>query len=225
MAHAARGQPTLETIPTSAFEEILLNLSTDDLAATHVSSQELFHKCSEYILHGQIKSNWENTEVLRLTRLGCIDRQPESPTEEDIWKGYWDCISVQKRQQYPSYYCICLNIEKLNNYEIAQLISFYKGRMQYLLFEKKKSKYSYRPIVGIRLGYKILEKFYWKRDINYKLVFKTFRTLQFPSFRWKRSYADIQDEEREESLQEERRESLRRLASEITIRTRSLCLS
>ena len=81
MAHVARRQPTLETIPTSAFEEILANLSTDDLAATHVSSQKLFHRCSEYILHGQIKSNWENTEILKFTALGCIDRHPESPTE------------------------------------------------------------------------------------------------------------------------------------------------
>ena len=129
MADANKRQPNLETIPTPTFEKILSYLCTDGLAILHVTSTTLFARCWIYIKHGKAKSEQEAIESLRFAHLDRTGDPKQSVEEEGILKGQWDWIQVRKRRQYPAYHCICLNIERLDNYDIERLISFYKERM------------------------------------------------------------------------------------------------
>ena len=226
MANANKRQPTLETIPTPTFEKILSYLCTDGLAILHVTSTTLFARCSIYIKHGKAKSEQEAIESLRFTQLDQTGDPKQLVQEEGNLKGQWDWIQVRKKRQYPLYHCICLNIEKLDKYEMARLISFYKDTMEYLIFVKRNAKFCYRPIVGVKLGYRILEKFYLKRNLNYKLVFEAFRSLQTPCLpsNWENSYNDIRDFKRSSMIDEIRQRTLRKFSSEITLRMRTLWL-
>ena len=167
---------TLDTLPQLPFEKILQNLKAEDIAALHVTTENLFSKCSDYILHSKEKRNWEESERLRR-----VSARPKKEVllevEEEILQGYWDCALVHRKHQYPPFYCICLDLKrKFSRNEISKLVEHYKHRMQYFIFKYRTSKWRYFPLIGVRLGYRHLELV---PSLDYKVLFDTYRPLEY----------------------------------------------
>ena len=173
-------EPFLETLPQLAFETILRNLEAEDVAALHVTSEKLFWRCSEFLLHSKEKQNWDESENIRKSQ-SKQNKNEISEAEEEILQGHWDCALVHRRRQYPSFYCICLDLKrKFSRYEISRLVEHYKHRMQYFIFKYRTSRWRYFPIIGVRLGYRHLELV---PSLDYKVLFDTYRPLQFHTLR------------------------------------------
>ena len=170
-------QATLENLPQVPIEIILRLLKAEDIAALHVSSQKLFWRCSEFILHSKEKKNWEESEKLRRANVP-RDNKELSEVEEEILQGYWDCALVHRKHQYPPFLCICLDLKrKFSREEISRLVEHYQHRMQYFIFKYRTSKWRYFPLIGVRLGYRHLELV---PSLDYKVLFDTYRPLEFP---------------------------------------------
>ena len=167
---------TLETLPELPFEKILQQLKADDIAALHVVSEKVFWRCSNYILHSKEKRNWEESEHLRRNSTRPLGKKL-SEVEEEILQGYWDCVLVHRKHQYPVFYCICLDLKrKFSRDEISRLVEHYKHRMQYFIFKYRTSKWRYFPLIGVRLGYCNLELV---PSLDNKILFDTYKPLEF----------------------------------------------
>ena len=170
---------SLETLPQIPIENILRQLAAEDLVALHVTSKGIFKRCSDFILHSKAKSDWEISEGLRKIRVGPVDGEVVSKLEEEILHGYWDCMLIQRKKQYPICYCISLDLNrKFSRQEISSLVGHYKHRMQYFIFKYRTAKWRYYPIIGIRLGYRNLEG---APSLDCKVLFDTYKPLRFPS--------------------------------------------
>ena len=175
--------PNLETIPDLTLYLILDNLSADDVAVLHVTCEKLFFHCSGYIRHKKAKNRWEET----------IKKLPENKTEKqnlfqketDASNGYWDCWTVQTKRQFPVHFCICLDINKLDNSEIYKIIDQHQNQMQYLLFQWNTAKKGFFPIIGMRLRYHHLQRIYKRPRLNYKLICKAYRDVERYTLSWK----------------------------------------
>ena len=155
------------------FEKILHRLEAGDVAALHVASEKLFWRCEEFILHYKEKINWEAPENIEPKNIATTNEEPLE-VEEEIHNGYWDCDFVQRKQQYPTFQCICLDLKrKFSRSEVSRLVEQYKHRRQYFIFKYRTSKQSYFPIIGVRLGYRHLEL---APSLDYKVLFDTYRT-------------------------------------------------
>ena len=170
---------SLETLPQIPIENILGQLAAEDLVALHVTSKSIFKRCSNFILHSKAKSDWEVSESLRKIRIRPAEGETVSELEEEILHGYWDCMLIQRKKQYPIWYCISLDLNrKFSRQEISSLVRHYKHRMQYFIFKYRTAKWRYYPIIGIRLGYRNLEL---APSLDYKVLFDTYKPLRFPS--------------------------------------------
>ena len=166
-------QSSLETLPQIPFEKILRRLEAGDVAALHVTSEKLFWRCEKFIQHYKEKINGEAPENIGQKNRATTNEEPLE-VEEEIDNGYWDCDFVQRKRQYPTSQCICLDLNrKFSRTEISRLVEHYEHRMQYFIGKYRTSKRSYFPIIGVRLGYRHLEL---APSLDYKVLFDTYRT-------------------------------------------------
>ena len=217
-----------EKFPQLPVEKILLYLNSEDQITFHLVSQTLFQKCKEFFLHiKKTSTSLCNKENIYHQRSFCRGLthwcQPTNSWPIKNKTGNFHTIRESK-PNYSICHYFALNVNKLKSWEIRKIISEYKGRMQYLFFIKKPEKKKYRPIVGIKLGYKTLENFYNKTVVNFKLVLDMFKKLQYSAPAWAYSLADLEHEDREVKIQDQRRNTLRRYSSEIILRKKTICL-
>ena len=95
---------SLETLPQIPIKNTFRQFAADDLTALHVTSDSIFKRCSDFILHSKAKNDWEISEKLRKIRVGPEEGENLSELEEEILHGYWDCKLIQRKKQYPSFY-------------------------------------------------------------------------------------------------------------------------
>ena len=116
----------LELLPNIPLFLILDYLTAHDFIALHVTSKNLFQKCSKYLNHIKIKHRLPKRRKNHFTTPLTIDKEKED--HKHLPNTYWNCSTVRRRKQFPTYLYICIDVIKLNSHEISRIIGHYKKR-------------------------------------------------------------------------------------------------
>ena len=179
----------LELLPNIPLFLILDYLTAHDFIALHVTSKNLFQKCSKYLNHIKIKHRLPKRRKNHFTTPLTIDNEKEAHKHRP--NTYWDCSTVRRREQFPTYLYICIDVRKLNSHEISRIIGHYKGEMQYFLFQWSTAVIKFFPLSGIRLNYHHLERLCQNPNTNYKTVCELYQNIEIFTPIWTASTSEL----------------------------------
>ena len=183
------GINNLESLPNLPLFLILSYIIAHDLTSLHHTSNVLFKRCSEYLIHISAKHK-------SIGRAGNIWVRPRvrnnGPVKDkNRSKKYWDCSPIRRKCQFPAHSYICMDMKRLKNHEMTRIIDFYKDRMQYFFFKQSTARFSFFPISGIRFGYHHIERIYRNPNLNYETMCETYQDLSTFTPVWNLSTSDL----------------------------------
>ena len=124
----------------------------------------------------------------------------QSTTLNDIRKEFLSDIKYGQRHLWDKYFTLTLNIHDLSSEEISALIHHYKNSMTYRFLKIDDQTPHDKQVSTFHASYTLLQPFYSKTGVNFKLVFELLKTLETEFGLFAHSYGEIPKQKHSDSV-------------------------
>ena len=209
-----------EALPDLPLERILDYLCAEDIVALQVCSDLFLIRCRDYVLRGKWKSLKScERRYKELTGEGIRDIDPRDHTDRCIWRE----IIRQAERRHIKFHRACVDINRLGREDIQRLVACYEDQISYCLIDRKRGERRYLKPAALYVQFTEIQGYYFKPEVNFKLIFKALRDLRRTTEFFFYSCPNLKID-REGISDLDRKQTLRRYSSEVALRRRGWIL-